>query len=112
VGIVELERLQQRAVEIRRQYAELERKRYGRSWSREEIALGFVGDVGDLVKLVMAENGMRQIPDAREKLAHELADCLWSVLVLAHAHDIDLERAFLRTMDRLEQHIAASSQGE
>jgi NTP pyrophosphatase (non-canonical NTP hydrolase) len=108
---MELEALQQRAIEIRQQYAELEEKRYGRSWSREEIALGFVGDVGDLVKLVMAEGGVRQIPDAREKLAHELADCLWSVLVLAHAHGVDLEHAFVRTMDELEEHIQAQEGG-
>ena len=26
----------------------------GRTWTREEFMLGFVGDVGDLAKLVMA----------------------------------------------------------
>jgi NTP pyrophosphatase (non-canonical NTP hydrolase) len=103
---MEFQDLRQRAVEVRRQYAKLEQKRHGRPWSNEEVALGFVGDVGDLVKLVMAESGVRDIPDARQKLAHELADCLWSVLVLAEAYDVDLERAFVRTMDELEQHIA------
>jgi NTP pyrophosphatase (non-canonical NTP hydrolase) len=58
--------------------------------------------VGDLAKLVMTQNRRRAIPDAKEKLAHELADCLWSVIVLARAHDIDLERAFLQTMDELQ----------
>ena len=45
------------------------------------------------------------IPDAESKLAHELADCLWSVIVLADVHNIDLEAAFLKTMDDLENHI-------
>jgi NTP pyrophosphatase (non-canonical NTP hydrolase) len=108
---MEFEALQQKAIKIREQYAELERKEYGRSWSGEEVALGFVGDVGDLVKLVMAESGVRSIPDARQKLAHELADCLWSVLVLSHLYDVDLEPAFLRVMDELEQHIAARLRG-
>ena len=103
---MQFDALLQRAGEIRRQYAKLEQTRYGRSWTMEEVALGFVGDVGDLVKLVMAENGVRDIPNARHKLAHELADCLWSVLVLADACDIDLEQAFIQTMDELEQHIA------
>ncbi|MBM3127839.1 MAG: nucleotide pyrophosphohydrolase [Chloroflexi bacterium] len=94
-----------RALALRAQYAELERRRYGAAWTNEELALGFVGDVGDLAKLVRAQNGRRAIPDAKEKLAHELADCLWSVMVLARAHDIDLERAFLQTMDDLEQHV-------
>ena len=48
-------------------------------WSTGDLALGFVGDVGDLAKLVMAVDGRREIADARERLGHELADCLWSV---------------------------------
>jgi NTP pyrophosphatase (non-canonical NTP hydrolase) len=101
--------LRQRALEIRRGYAALEQAKYGRSWTDEEVALGFVGDVGDLMKWIAAANGVRDIPDARQKLAHELADCLWSILVLADAHGIDLERAFMRTMDELEQHIAGDA---
>jgi NTP pyrophosphatase (non-canonical NTP hydrolase) len=103
---VEYQDLLQRAVEIRRQYNNLSQARHGRAWTSEEIALGFVGDVGDLMKLVIAASGVRDIPDARRKLEHELADCLWSVLVLADAYGVDLERAFLQTMDELEQHIA------
>jgi NTP pyrophosphatase (non-canonical NTP hydrolase) len=102
---MELAALQHRALAIRQRYAAMERRRYGREWTDEEIALGFVGDVGDLMKLVQARNGVRAIADANAKLAHELADCLWSVLVLAHAYDVDLERAFLATMDDLERHI-------
>jgi NTP pyrophosphatase (non-canonical NTP hydrolase) len=104
---MELQDLGRRALEIRRQYAELERATYGRAWTTQEIALGFVGDVGDLMKLVVACAGVREIPDAKAKLAHELADCLWSVLVLADVHGIDLEQAFLRTMQELEERIAS-----
>lgn len=99
--------LEQRALAIRGQYASLERRRYGRAWTREEIALGFVGDVGDLMKLALAREGVRAIPDAAEKLAHELADCLWSLLVLADAYEVDLQQAFLRTMDELEAYLVA-----
>jgi NTP pyrophosphatase (non-canonical NTP hydrolase) len=99
--------LTQRALAIREQYRVYEQKCYGVSWSNEELALGFVGDVGDLVKLVMACNGRRNIPDDRSKLAHELADCLWSVIVLAEAHGVNLEEAFLETMDDLESWIQA-----
>jgi NTP pyrophosphatase (non-canonical NTP hydrolase) len=38
-------------------------------------------------------------------LEHELADCLWSVIVIAAIHGIDLERSFFETMNRLEQHL-------
>jgi NTP pyrophosphatase (non-canonical NTP hydrolase) len=104
---MELSAVIQRAMQIRKSYAQLEQQRYGRLWSREEVALGFVGDVGDLVKLVMAQSGVRAIADSRAKLAHELADCLWSVCVLAELYQIDLERAFLDTMVELERNIRA-----
>ena len=104
---MEFRELEQRALAIRRQYASLEERRYGRAWTREELALGFVGDVGDLMKLALAQEGVRAIPDAAEKLAHELADCLWSLLVLADAYEVDLQQAFLRTMDELEAYLAA-----
>jgi len=55
----------------------------------------------------MAHSGVRGIPDAGPKLAHELADCLWSILVLAQMHGVDLERAFLQTMDDLERQITS-----
>lgn len=101
-----------RAMQIRQLYNALEQARHGRAWTKEEIALGFVGDVGDLAKLVMAKAGVRDIPDAQAKLAHELADCLWSVIVLAQLNEVDLEAAFLQTMDELEQHIAKQSPGK
>lgn len=102
---MEFSDLIQRAMSVRAQYAQLEQKRYGAAWTNEELALGFVGDVGDLAKLVMAQNGRRAISNVNEKLAHELADCLWSVIVLAQAHQIDLEAAFIQTMDQLETHL-------
>jgi NTP pyrophosphatase (non-canonical NTP hydrolase) len=102
---MEFNDLIQRALSIRARYRAYEQEQYGIPWSNEELALGFVGDVGDLAKLVMAANGRRTIPEAEQKLAHELSDCLWSVIVLANVHGIDLEQAFLRTMDDLEQWI-------
>jgi NTP pyrophosphatase (non-canonical NTP hydrolase) len=102
---MEFQLLIQRAKAVREKYAALEQKRFGVEWSNEELALGFVGDVGDLAKLVVALDGKRDIPNANEKLAHELADCLWSVIVLAEAHGIDLEQAFLGTMDELDKLI-------
>ena len=94
-----------RAMEIRKLYEAKETQLYGSPWTSEEIALGFVGDVGDLAKLVIAENGKRTIPDSKEKLGHELADCLWSIIVLADSHDVDIEKSFVQTMDQLEKHL-------
>jgi NTP pyrophosphatase (non-canonical NTP hydrolase) len=107
---MELSALMCRAMEIRKQYALLEQAQHGRSWSEEEIALGFIGDVGDLMKLVMGKNGVRSVLDLDAKLSHELADCLWSVLVLANSYGVDLEQAFLQTMDALELQIRVEYQ--
>jgi NTP pyrophosphatase (non-canonical NTP hydrolase) len=99
------EGMEARARAVRDRYAALETGRYGRGWTREEIMLGFLGDVGDLAKLVQAAEGVRAIPDARAKLAHELSDCLWSVIVLADAYGIDLAAAFMDTMDEIETRV-------
>jgi hypothetical protein len=64
-----------RARDIRTQYAELERRRTGRSWTTTDLLTGFVGDVGDLTKLVRAHTGVRPGPDdLPAALAHGLAD--------------------------------------
>lgn len=99
-----------RALTIRKLYKEKEKQLYGSSWTNEEIMLGFVGDVGDLAKLVMAENGKREIENSKEKLEHELADCLWSVIVLAKMHDVELEQSFLNTMDKLEDYLLGTQE--
>jgi NTP pyrophosphatase (non-canonical NTP hydrolase) len=103
---MEFRELAERAASIRQRYRTYEKSRYGREWTDEEIALGFVGDVGDLVKLVQGKNGVRQFDDLDARLEHELADCLWSLLVLAQVYHVDLEQAFIKTMDDLEQHLS------
>ncbi|MEV0696141.1 MazG nucleotide pyrophosphohydrolase domain-containing protein [Streptomyces sp. NPDC050388] len=104
---MDLDRLKHQAIRIHGLYDELNRRERGRVWTRSEFMLGFMGDVGDLAKLVMAEEGARANPGGRAALEHELADCLWSVLILAHLHNVDLEHAFDRTMAGLDKKISA-----
>lgn len=96
-----------RANEIRLLFRHHEEKAHGRAWTREEIMLGLVGDTGDLAKLVMAKEGIRDIADHDAKLKHELSDCLWSLLVLAEEYKIDLEKEFFTTMDSIEKKLKA-----
>ena len=103
---MEFQTIIDRAMAIRKQYEAKEKQLYGSAWTSEEIALGFVGDVGDLAKLIVAENGKRNISDSKAKLEHELADCLWSIIVLAHQHGVDLETSFVNTMNELEKHLS------
>lgn len=108
---MELSHLSDRAMQIRECFARYEQRRVGRTWTREEIAQGFVVDVGDLMKLVMAKAGARRVEgDVDAKLAHELSDCLWSVLVLAKLYGFDLEKEFLQTMDELERGTNAKTE--
>ena len=64
--------------------------------------LGLVKDVGDLASLVQAKEGIREVEDVDAALAHELADCLWSLIVLADRYGVELEHAFTATMDELD----------
>ena len=101
-----LEDIIARARHVRSLYEKYERENYGREWSTAEIVLGLMGDLGDLAKLIQAHLGIRGTRPAQEieaELAHELADCLWSILVLSDKLQVNLEDAFVATMDELEE---------
>jgi NTP pyrophosphatase (non-canonical NTP hydrolase) len=102
-----LQDLQSRAQSIRQKYDELNAKDGHIKWNGTDYVAGFVGDVGDLMKLVMAKDGKRRGDDIDAKLMHELGDCLWSLLVIANHYSIDLEAAFNGTMNELEERLAA-----
>lgn len=105
---MELSSLTERANEIKQKYAELNRHEGHRQWGLAEYSQGFVADVGDLVKLIMAKNQFRTADDIDRRIAHELVDCLWSVLVIASEMDLDLEAEFIREMANLERRIAVT----
>jgi NTP pyrophosphatase (non-canonical NTP hydrolase) len=98
--------LERAALRLNELYEELETKRWGRTWATEELALGFVGDVGDLAKLIQAHAGVRDIDDCKAKLGHELSDCLWSIIVLAHKCGIDLQAEFARNTEELVAYVS------
>jgi len=102
-GLVDFSEMQAKARHVRARYAEMEAARYGRARTREEIMLGFLGDVGDLAKLVQGKEGVRPREDLDDALAHELADCLWCDITPADAYDVDLEAAFDTTMSSLDE---------
>ena len=105
-----LAQLTARARRIRNLYAAQARRAGTPVWGPTELAQGFVGDVGDLMKLVMAKQGLRpaKAQNLDAAIAHELSDCLWSILLLADANQVPIEPAFLRTMRELEQKLTPS----
>jgi len=102
---MEFQKIIHRAMDLRRQYEVKETNLYGSPSTSMDIAQGFAGDVNNLVKLVTAEHGQRVIANSKEKLEAQLAHCLWSVVVLAEMHKVNLETAFMEAMDRLEAHL-------
>jgi len=102
---MELKELCDRAIEIREIYSQLEKNKYGKEWTNSQIMQGFIGDVGDLMKIVMAKEEIREIENVDEKMAHELSDCLWSILVLAKKYNVDIEKEFLKTMNQIEEKL-------
>lgn len=75
-------------------------------WRAPEYLQGLQGDVGDLAKLVLASSGFAfGQKDIDKRISRELADLLWSVLVLADEFDVDLEQEFGRTLQKLEEKI-------
>ena len=98
--------LEKSALRLNDLYEQLETRMYGRAWTTQELALGFMGDVGDLAKLIQANAGVRKIDDCKAKLGHELSDCLWSILVLASKCGIDLEAEFSRNTREIAEHVS------
>jgi len=92
-------------MDLRRQYEIKEKQLYGSPSTDEDIVQGLLGDVNNLVKLVTAEHGKRNIANSKEKLESKSSHCLWAVIVLAKMHNIELEQSFMETMDRLENHL-------
>lgn len=96
-----IQELVQQAAGSRAQYAAFEKEHYGREWNNEEVYASLVSDIGDLGRLVLAKEGVEDVPDVREKLLHELGECLWGIAVLAHEYNIDLEEAFQKQMQNV-----------
>jgi NTP pyrophosphatase (non-canonical NTP hydrolase) len=95
-----------RALEVRAYLEDHERRSHGRPWTTEELTLGLVGDVGDLAKLIQAHEGVRASEGTNAKLRHELADILWSVIVIASRCGVDLEASFFETMDEIQRTVS------
>ena len=102
---MELQKLIHRAMDLRTQYEKKEIQLYGSASTDEDIAQAFLGDVNNLTKLVSAIHGKGKIANSTEKLGPQLSHCLWSVIVLAKIHDVDIEQSFMETMDKLENHL-------
>ena len=98
-----------RSIQIRKLYNELEKRNHGSAWTNQEDMLGFVNDVGELGRMVMAADG-RWVHqgDLSKELPEKLAECLWWLFVLSERLGIDVSTAFSSKMAALESSLSAS----
>jgi len=98
-----------RALRIRNLYNELEKRKHGSPWTNQEDMIGFVYDVGELGKLVMAAGG-RWVHQGElgKDLPDKLAECLWWLLVLSERLGIDMNTAFSSKIAELETSLSDS----
>ncbi len=104
---MDLKELLKEAKKVKSAYSKLNKKTGKKEWGVAQYAQGFVGDIGDLSKLIMVKEGFRIGENVDEKLAHELSDCLWSILIIADELDVNLEKEYLKTMKSLLGQIKA-----
>ncbi|MCX4708614.1 nucleoside triphosphate pyrophosphohydrolase family protein [Streptomyces griseus] len=98
-GLIEAD---DRALQVRAQYEQIEQRVLGRTWTLPELALGFTNDAAYVGRLVLAAERTWGIDgDVDAELRHKLAECLWWVFVLADRLDVDMPEAYEATMDRI-----------
>ena len=93
-------------LETRQLFERYEEKSLGKKWGNEELLVGLVTDVGDLARIVLAKEGYRSINgDVDMALRHELADCLWVIIILSEKYKVDLPSAVLEMSKDIKKKI-------
>lgn len=80
-------------------------KQKGYSERTPLVYAGFLmTDFGELVEQIMAKERYRDGKDIDKKIEHELADCLWAILMIAKHLNIDLETAYKQMIRDVKEH--------
>lgn len=106
---MEFSEIVKKTKEIQGEYDTLNRELNQREWGTREYVEALVGDVGDLTKLVMMQNSLRpnKHNDLKQKIRHEICDCLWSIILIADKEGVVLEDEYMKQMDQLKQRITS-----
>lgn len=78
----DIEKMSDRAAEIAALYEQSNIEAGRKVWEARDYLDGMIGDIGDLTKLLMARDGLRDIDDIETKIDHELDDVQWSLYLL------------------------------
>jgi NTP pyrophosphatase (non-canonical NTP hydrolase) len=95
------------SLEIKKIYDEINKKNDHKKWKVADYTMGMVGDCGDLSKLIMAKNELRESksPNIDESIEHELVDILWSLIAISDELNIDLESASILQLEKLKSAV-------
>jgi len=96
--------------EIKTSYEDYAKEHKKKIWSTNDYIRGLVGDVGDLVKRITVYEDDRTDADVKNEVRHELADCLWSLMIIAQELEIDLEKEFLVNVEYIEQKLREATE--
>jgi len=101
-----LDAARDQALEVRGLYEILEKRFNGRTWSLNELMLGYSNDAGQVGRLLLARKGTWPIDgDTDAELKHKLSEALWWVFVLAERLEIDIDQAFAETMSSIRGNL-------
>lgn len=98
--------MQSQALRLKRLFDERNQLIMESSWTNQELLLGFVTDIGDLVRRLMIDDERKPatpqtVVNNPQMLAEEFSDCLWSLIVLAEQYRVDLHSSFNTTIATL-----------
>ena len=99
---LDLAEIKQRALQIRKQYHQLEKEHHGSEWTVEEDALAFLTDAGLVGRHTMSQQGRWPKGDTNPELQHKLGECIWWLTVLADRMDIDINESVAAFLTKTE----------
>jgi NTP pyrophosphatase (non-canonical NTP hydrolase) len=102
---MDFKEIKSEALRIKSLYSKFEIKNFSKKWKKKDVFVGLVSDIGDLSRLVLADDGLMKIDNINKRIGHELSDCLWDIIVLADEYGIDIEKEFIKNMKDLEKKI-------
>lgn len=71
-------------------------------WPPLEILARLTEETGEVARLINHMYGHKKKKDVEpeQELAEELADIIWAVVCMANSHDINLDEAFQKVIDK------------
>lgn len=96
--------METRALEVAQLYAQRNSRAGHQAWDATAYLLGLIGDLGSLAKTAMENDNYRPPTDGND-IGHHLADCLYSIILVAQTRGADLEWWFTVTMDKIKEDL-------